>query len=176
MSLACRRKSRAMRMQRGANPRIVMCWIDGFGAHSMSSFRTLQKVTLKRRLRICWLVLALPAAVALGEPDAAGAEPSSAGGSAVAEPAIVDAGIAEPASSGEDGLGGRPQAVAPRLKVGMSLEEALEVLGKSPDSQSEIGAACGKLDVLTWDEDGTRLISVDGTISSVVDGGDRQEQ
>jgi len=57
-----------------------------------------------------------------------------------------------------------------RLKVGMSLEEALKVLGKDPDSQSEIGAACGKFDVLTWDEDGTRLISVDGTISSVYEG------
>ncbi len=58
----------------------------------------------------------------------------------------------------------------------MSLEEALNIVGKNPDSQSEIGAACGKLDVLTWNDDGTRLISVDGTISSVVEGKNRPEQ
>lgn len=63
-----------------------------------------------------------------------------------------------------------------RLKVGMSLEEALEVLGKDPDSQSEIGAACGKFNVLTWDEDGTRLISVDGTISSVYEGKQKPQE
>jgi hypothetical protein len=54
-----------------------------------------------------------------------------------------------------------------RVEVGMSLEDALEVVGKAPDSEAEIGAACGMLDVLTWDEDGTRIISVDGTVTSV---------
>ena len=49
----------------------------------------------------------------------------------------------------------------------MSLEEALELLGKAPDSESEIGAACGMLDIMTWDDEGTRLISVDGTVTSI---------
>jgi hypothetical protein len=71
---------------------------------------------------------------------------------------------------------GTPASEKSRLKVGMSLEEALEVLGKDPDSQSEIGAACGKFNVLTWDEDGTRLISVDGTISSVYEGKQKPQE
>ena len=65
-----------------------------------------------------------------------------------------------------DGDTGGPQ----RLKVGMSLEEALALVGKDPDSQEEIGAACGMLDVHNWDEDGTRIISVDGTVTSIVEG------
>jgi hypothetical protein len=30
------------------------------------------------------------------------------------------------------------------------------------------------LDILTWDEDGTRIISVDGTVTSIVEDGTRQ--
>lgn len=55
------------------------------------------------------------------------------------------------------------------LKVGMSLEEALQLVGKVPDSEEEVGAACGMLDVFTYD-DGTQIISVDGTVTSIVDG------
>ncbi len=69
-----------------------------------------------------------------------------------------------------------PQSNARRLEVGMSLEEALELLGKDPDSESEIGAACGMLDVLTWDEEGTRLISVDGTVTSIHDTNSSESQ
>ena len=57
-----------------------------------------------------------------------------------------------------------------RPEVGMSLEEALALIGSSPDSEQEIGAACGMLDVLTWDEEGTKIISVDGTVTSIVKG------
>jgi len=59
---------------------------------------------------------------------------------------------------------------ARRPEVGMSLEEALALVGKNPDSEEAVGAACGKLDVHTWDEDGTKIISVDGTVTSIVDG------
>jgi hypothetical protein len=63
-----------------------------------------------------------------------------------------------------------------RPEVGMSLQEALELVGKKADSQEEIGAACGMLDVHTWDEDGTRIISVDGTVTSIVDGSKKKKQ
>ncbi len=118
----------------------------------------LRNMMVNSRLGVLWLMLAVSAPAAFGQADGTGA---------ANEPATTVI---------EEGLSERSQSVAPRLKVGMSLEEALEVVGKSPDSQSEIGAACGKLDVLTWDDDGTRLISVDGTISSVVEGGNRPEQ
>ncbi len=58
-----------------------------------------------------------------------------------------------------------------RLQVGMSIEEAIELLGSDPDSETEIGAACGVLDILSWDEDGTRIIGVDGTVTSIVEDG-----
>ena len=55
-------------------------------------------------------------------------------------------------------------------EVGMSLQEALALVGSNPDSQEEVGAACGMLDVLTWHEDGTKIISVDGRVTSIVNG------
>ena len=63
---------------------------------------------------------------------------------------------------------------ARRLEVGMSLEEALALVGKNPDSEEEVGAACGMLDVHTWDKEGTRIISVDGTVTSIVDRNSQQ--
>lgn len=63
---------------------------------------------------------------------------------------------------------------AVRPTVGMSLEEALALVGDAPDSQEEVGAACGMLDVLTWDQDGTTIISVDGTVTSIVEGKKKQ--
>ena len=57
-----------------------------------------------------------------------------------------------------------------RLEVGMPIEQAIELLGGGPDSETEVGGACGMLDILTWDEDGTRIISVDGTVTSIVEG------
>jgi hypothetical protein len=80
------------------------------------------------------------------------------------------------AVAGEQMVSEGPQSNARRLEVGMSLEEALELLGKDPDSESEIGAACGMLDVLTWDDDGTRLISVDGTVTSIFEGKNSESQ
>ncbi len=71
--------------------------------------------------------------------------------------------------SGEAGL-----SAARRPEVGMSLQEALALVGDDPDSQEEVGAACGMLDVLTWDKDGTKIISVDGTVTSIVDGKKKQ--
>ena len=61
-----------------------------------------------------------------------------------------------------------------RLEVGMPIEQAIALLGGDPDSEIEVGGACGMLDILTWDEDGTRIISVDGTVASIVEDGTRQ--
>lgn len=160
---------------------------------------------LKRRLRFWWLVLAVPVSVAFGQANDAGRS-ASTGEPALANALAADTVSGEndfsssPApKEGESfaefvhemesgtppekgvaaGRGATREAAAAgksRLKVGMSLEEALKVLGKDPDSQSEIGAACGKFNVLTWDEDGTRLISVDGTISSVYDGKEKPQK
>ncbi len=56
------------------------------------------------------------------------------------------------------------------LQVGMPIEQAIELLGGNPDSETEVGGACGMLDILTWDENGTRIISVGGTVTSIVGG------
>ncbi len=56
------------------------------------------------------------------------------------------------------------------LQVGMPIEQAIELLGGNPDSETEVGGACGMLDILTWNEIGTRIISVDGTVTSIVEG------
>lgn len=58
-----------------------------------------------------------------------------------------------------------------QLKVGMPIEQAIKLLGGNPDSETEVGAACGELNILTWNEDGTRIISVDGTVTSIVEDG-----
>ncbi len=93
-------------------------------------------------------------------------------------PAGVDA--AAGAAGNDAGQAGfseaRSRAVRPaaRPAVGMSLKEALALVGDAPDSQEEVGAACGMLDVLTWDEDGTTIISVDGTVTSIVEGKKQQ--
>ena len=63
-----------------------------------------------------------------------------------------------------------------RLEVGMPIELAIELLGGDPDSETEVGGACGMLDILTWDEDGTRIISVDGTVTSIVEDGTRRQR
>jgi len=161
----------------------------------------------RRRLRLCCLLLAVPASVAFGQADDAGQVRAP-----TVRPALADALGHEPASAerasnnhsvepeqadsfaefieevesetapvsadhaAQGDTGHAPSSGKSRLKVGMSLEEALKVVGKTPDSQSEIGAACGKFDVLTWDEDGTRLISVGGTISSVYEGKQKPQE
>jgi len=62
-----------------------------------------------------------------------------------------------------------------RLQVGMPIEQAIELLGGSPDDETEVGAACGMLDILTWDDNGTQIISVDGTVTSIVKDGTGQD-
>ena len=99
------------------------------------------------------LALALPVSVAFGGQGDMNTDRSLA----------MDTGTVADSQTGSD----RAQSTGRRLEVGMSLEEALELLGKAPDSESEIGAACGMLDVMTWDDEGTRLISVDGTVTSI---------
>jgi hypothetical protein len=89
------------------------------------------------------------------------------------EQPMPDASVIEPAMdsvANQTGDAGSSQARRP--EVGMSLKEALALVGDDPDS--EVGAACGMLDVLTWDEAGTKIISVDGTVTSIVEGKDRQ--
>ena len=167
----------------------------------MSDSDTMPALALNRRLRFWWLVLAVPASVAFGQADGTGQVPSS-----TVQPALADSlpgevsspesavpadsssfaefvkeaesgtALESGASAGADSLREAPLSGKSRVKVGMTLDEALEVLGKTPDSQNEIGAACGKFDVLTWDEDGTRLISVDGTISSVYEGKEKPQE
>jgi len=81
------------------------------------------------------------------------------------ESATVETGL----DSGSDGF-----SEGSTLQVGMPIEQAIELLGGAPDSETEVGGACGMLDILTWDEDGTRIISVDGTVTSIVEGANTQ--
>ena len=53
------------------------------------------------------------------------------------------------------------------VQPGMSVADAIRHLGRDPDHSSVVGAACGMLEVLAWDDLATRLVAVDGTISSV---------
>ncbi len=100
----------------------------------------------------------IPSAIALaGEPPVPG-----------------ESGIEPVAGTGDKDSGQAGFSEARRPEVGMSLQEALALVGDAPDSQEEVGAACGMLDVLTWDEDGTKIISVDGTVTSIVDGKKQQ--
>ena len=84
---------------------------------------------------------------------------------AESEQAVHDATASPvPDSAGQVNTGPRKQ-----VKAGMSLEEALKLVETNLQSQEEVGAACGMLDVFTYD-DGTRIISVDGTVTSVHEG------
>jgi hypothetical protein len=118
--------------------------------------------TVSGRIWLCCLALALPAGVAFG------------GQGDVSEHRLLA--MDSETAPGEQMASEGAQSTARRLEVGMSLEEALDVLGKAPDSESEIGAACGMLDVLTWEDDGTRLISVDGTVTSIFEGNNSKSQ
>jgi hypothetical protein len=117
--------------------------------------------TVSGRFWLCCLALALPAGVAFG------------GQGDVAEGRLL---AMDSETMADEQLAEGAQSTARRLEVGMSLEEALDVLGKDPDSETEIGAACGMLDVLTWDDDGTRLISVDGTATSIFEVNNSESQ
>jgi hypothetical protein len=107
---------------------------------------------------IWWLLSSIPSAMAqAGEAPAA------------AVSRVEPAAGADVTGSGEAAF-----SEARRPEVGMSLQEALALVGDAPDSQEEVGAACGMLDVLTWDEEGTKIISVDGTVTSIVEGRKKQ--
>lgn len=56
------------------------------------------------------------------------------------------------------------------VRVGMSVTEVLRHLGQEPDHSALVGAGCGMLEVLTWDEQATRLVAIDGVVSSVTRG------
>ncbi len=95
-------------------------------------------------------------------------------GTAFAEDAVMDATFGVDDSAALDTSFGTDVgefSQASRLQVGMPIAQAIELLGGNPDSETEIGAACGMLDVLTWAENGTKIISVDGTVTSIVEGG-----
>ncbi|UCH46690.1 MAG: hypothetical protein JSU95_11265 [Betaproteobacteria bacterium] len=128
----------------------------------MKVFGSARISTGSGRFWLWCLALALPASVAFGgQADVRGDRLLAMDSATQTEEPLVSEGAQSP---------GR------RLEVGMSLEEALELLGKDPDSESEIGAACGMLDVLTWDDEGTRLISVDGTVTSIYESGTSESE
>ncbi len=112
------------------------------------------------------LALALPAGLAFG----------GQGGVTGDHLLAMDSAIDPTVAADEQQTAEYPQSNARRPEVGMPLAEALELLGKAPDSETEIGAACGMLDVLTWDEEGTRLISVDGTVTSIFESNKSESQ
>ena len=53
-----------------------------------------------------------------------------------------------------------------RLQEGMMAANASRHLG-TPEEHTEIGAACGMLEVLSWNQGKIRLVVVDGIITSV---------
>ena len=67
-----------------------------------------------------------------------------------------------PAASQASGL-----QAAHLIEPGMSAADAISLLGRQPDGKTEIGAACGMLEVLTWGQEQTRVILSDGRVSSV---------
>jgi hypothetical protein len=73
-------------------------------------------------------------------------------------------------SAADDSAAGESANGASRPQVGMSVKQAIEMLGVGPDSETDVGAACGELNILTWDEDGTQIIGVGGTVTSIIQG------
>ena len=55
----------------------------------------------------------------------------------------------------------------------MSTAAALELVGRQPDHDVEIGAACGTLHIMSWEHSSLQIISVGGTVSSVANGVNR---
>ena len=92
--------------------------------------------------------------------------PSAGGGETGAPPvpSTWDDGVLR---SGEEGTSFQSASSAPRIRPGMSARAAIDSIGRSPDERLEIGAACGMLEVLTWDEGELRMVTVDGVVSSV---------
>jgi hypothetical protein len=66
------------------------------------------------------------------------------------------------------GPGKWDQAIAAgRIEPGMPTYIAVGLLGREPDQAAEVGAACGMLDVLTWHQEQTRIVTSDGVVTSV---------
>jgi len=60
------------------------------------------------------------------------------------------------------------QQIEPKpIKLGMSAAQAIHLLGREPDQQTVIGAACGMLEILSWQHEQTRIITSGGVVSSV---------
>jgi hypothetical protein len=86
-------------------------------------------------------------------------------------PAVVADAQASASLESARGADGTDFSKANRLHVGMPIEQAIELIGGGPDSETAVGGACGMLDILTWDDHGTIIISVDGTVTSIVEDG-----
>ncbi|MGI9333618.1 MAG: hypothetical protein ACR2RL_10735 [Gammaproteobacteria bacterium] len=57
-----------------------------------------------------------------------------------------------------------------RVEAGMSTSDALARIGREPDQEVEIGAACGVLQIMSWDDSQMRIISVGGVVASIAMG------
>jgi len=53
------------------------------------------------------------------------------------------------------------------IEPGMPAALAIRLLGREPDGKTEIGAACGMLEILTWRDEQTRIITNGGIVASV---------
>ena len=81
----------------------------------------------------------------------------AASGSVQAETAVV----------GQESLVNLSQAFT-EIQPGMPADVAIQLLGREPDQTTEIGAACGMLEILSWRGEQTKLIASDGVISSII--------
>ena len=52
------------------------------------------------------------------------------------------------------------------IRVGMPTSAALAKLGQ-PEKRADVGAACGMLDVMSWDAERLRIVAVDGIVTAI---------
>ena len=55
-----------------------------------------------------------------------------------------------------------------RIELGMPLSAVIEMFGRDPDESTEIGAACGMLEIISWGPERTKIITNRGKVSSIV--------
>lgn len=55
------------------------------------------------------------------------------------------------------------------VETGMSTAAALDLIGRAPDHEVEVGAGCGVLQIMSWNDSPLRIISVGGVVSSVAE-------
>ena len=55
-----------------------------------------------------------------------------------------------------------------RVELGMPVSTLIEMLGRDPDEITEIGAACGMLEIISWGPEQTKIIANRGKVSSIV--------